>query len=54
MTRERFKEIMNQDNATIWSEDIDKLIEVGITEEDTLKLQTLNWHIEEDYLACFV
>lgn len=39
----------------IWSEDIDNLIEAGITEEDAEKLRLLNWGIQDgDYLYCFV
>lgn len=39
----------------IWSEDIDNLIEKGITEEDVLALAKLNWMVEdESCLACFV
>jgi len=39
----------------IWSEDIDKLIEAGITKEDVLELRKLNWMIEDgSYMACFV
>jgi len=39
----------------IFSEDISKLIESGITEEECIELRSLNWMIEDDdYLACFV
>lgn len=39
----------------IYSEDIEVLIEKGITEEDVKELRRLNWHIEDQtYLACFV
>jgi hypothetical protein len=39
----------------IWSEDIDKLIENGITEEDVKELRRLNWMVNDnDCLACFV
>lgn len=39
----------------IYSEDIDKLIEKGITKEDVTKLALLNWMIQdEEYLYCFV
>ena len=39
----------------IYSVDIEKLIEAGITLEDANKLRELNWIIEDDsYLACFV
>ncbi len=39
----------------IWSEDISKLIEAGITEADCLELRRLNWMVDNGtYLACFV
>jgi hypothetical protein len=39
----------------IYSENIDTLIENGITEEDVIALRELNWMIYEcDYLACYV
>ena len=40
----------------IYSEDIDKLIEAGITEEDCIALRNLNWMIDGDCgcMACFV
>jgi len=40
----------------IYSVDVDKLIEAGITEEDTIALRKLNWMIEKGYdcLSCFV
>lgn len=39
----------------IYSENIDTLIEAGITEEDVIKLRDLNWMVEDEmYLACFV
>ena len=39
----------------VWSEDIDTLIEKGITEEDVVALARLDWWIEDNtYLACSV
>jgi len=39
----------------IFSEDIEMLIENGITEEDVIALRKLNWMIEDGtHLACFV
>ena len=38
----------------IFSEDISKLIDAGITKEDVEELRRLNWMIQDDYLACFV
>ena len=39
----------------IYSVDVDKLIEAGITEEDTEELRALNWMVEEEsYMAHFV
>lgn len=39
----------------IWSEDIEVLIEKGITEEDVKELRRLNWMVEDSsFLACFV
>jgi hypothetical protein len=47
--------ILGTDHDIIYSVDIDKLIEAGITEEDTIKLRDMNWIIEDGcYLACFV
>ena len=47
--------IQGAEHDVIWSEDINKLIEAGITEEDVMELRRLNWMIEdESYLACFV
>lgn len=40
---------------TIYSVDVDKLIEAGITEDDATALRQLNWVVEDDsYLACYV
>lgn len=38
----------------IWSVDVEKAIELNITDEDVTELAKLNWHIEEDCFACFV
>ena len=38
----------------IYSVDVDKLIEAGITEEDAKKLKEINWMIQDDYLACYI
>ena len=38
----------------IYSEDVDKLIENGITLEDAEALRKLNWSIDEDCMSCFV
>lgn len=38
----------------IFSFDIDELIEAGITQEDAKELARLNWHHEDESLACFV
>jgi len=38
----------------IYSEEVDVLIEAGITEKDAKELRRLNWMIYEDGLACFV
>ena len=47
--------IQGAEHDKIYSEDIEVLIEKGITEEDVFKLRKLNWMIEdEQYLACFV
>lgn len=39
---------------TIYSIDVDEIIELGITKEDVIKLSLLNWMIEEGSLSCFV
>ena len=39
----------------VWSEDVEKLIDAGITEEDVKALALLNWCVEDgEYLCCFV
>lgn len=38
----------------IHSESIETLIEAGMKKEEFEELRRLNWHIEDDYLACFV
>jgi hypothetical protein len=37
----------------IYSEDVEVLIEAGITKEDVEMLAKLNWHIEEDCFCHF-
>lgn len=47
--------IQGASHDELWSEDVEKLIEAGITIEDTKKLALLNWVISEnEYLVCFV
>lgn len=38
----------------VWSENVENLIDAGITEEDVKALALLNWMIDEESLACFV
>ena len=46
--------ICGADHDIIWSEDISKLIEAGITQEDVENLCSLGFHIEDHtYLARF-
>jgi len=46
--------IHGAEHDVIYSKSINKLVEAGITIEDTQKLRKLNWRIEDDCLACFV
>lgn len=47
--------IVGAGHDQIYSVDIDKIIEAGITEEDAKKLRGLNWMLSEgEYLSCFV
>ena len=47
--------IQGAEDDMIHSENINTLIEAGITEEDVIKLRELNWMVEDEmYLACFV
>ena len=46
--------IQGAGHDVIWSVDVEKIIELGITKEDVTKLSLLNWIIDGDYLACFV
>ena len=50
------KGIEGADHDIIYSSDIDKLLEAGLTEEDATELRNLNWMIDDegDCLACFV
>lgn len=48
-------EIEGAGKNIIYSVDIKKLIDAGITKEDAIKLRKLNWMVEDgQYLACFV
>jgi hypothetical protein len=46
--------IIGAEHDEIFSVDIDKLIDAGITEEDVLALAKLNWGHQDGYLMCFV
>jgi len=47
--------IQGADHDIIYSEDIEILIEHGMTKKEFVQLRKLNWHIEDGtYLACFV
>ena len=46
--------IQGAGHDVIYSEDIYKLIEKGITEEDIIELSKLNWMVDDESLACFV
>ena len=46
--------VCTAEHDIIYSEDVDVLLEAGITEDDAKKLRDLNWMIDEDCLACFV
>jgi len=48
--------IQGADRGMIISEDIDKLIDAGITVEDVRKLASINWSLDEEdeYLICYV
>lgn len=47
--------IVAAEHDIIYSVDVDKLIEAGISEDDATALRQLNWMVEDDsYLACFV
>ena len=47
--------IQGAGHDVIWSVNVEKIAEAGITEEDVLALIKLNWMVEdESYLACFV
>ena len=49
------KIVQGANHDILYSEDISKLIEKGITEEEVLELRKLNWMVEDNtYLACFV
>ena len=38
----------------IYSANVWEIVEAGITEEDTLELRRLGWHLEDGYLAKYV
>lgn len=38
----------------IWGTGIGKIVNAGITKEDTVLLKKWNWMIDEDSLSCFV
>ena len=38
----------------IYGPDVDELINAGITKEDLISLNQLNWMIKDDSFACFV
>ena len=46
--------ITGAEHDIIFSSSVEKIVEAGITEEDTLKLRNLNWTIQYDSLAHFV
>ena len=47
--------LVGANHDIIYSVDVDKLIEAGITEDDATAFRHLNWMVEDDsYLACFV
>lgn len=48
--------IEGAEHDEIFSVTINRIVEAGITEEDTIKLRKLNWMIDESNtgLACFV
>lgn len=39
---------------TVYSVDVNQLIDAGITKGDVWELRRANWMVEEEYLACFV
>lgn len=46
--------IEGADHDIIYSVDVQKILNAGLTEEDAIKLRDLNWMIQEDGLACYV
>jgi hypothetical protein len=46
--------IGSAEHDIIYSVYTEELAKAGITEEDVIMLRKLNWHIDEDSLACFV
>ena len=44
--------LQGADHDIIYSENVDKLIEAGITEEEVLALNAYGWHIQDsEYIA---
>jgi hypothetical protein len=41
-------------HGIIYSVDVETLFKAGITKEDAIELNLLNWLIEQNHLACFV
>ena len=46
--------IEGAEHDVVYSVDIEELIKAGISEEDVIMLNKLNWMVEDDYLACCV
>ena len=46
--------VESAEHDIIYSASVEKLVNAGITEEDTRKLKELDWMIQYDALACFV
>jgi len=46
--------LQGADHDIIYSVYVSEIIEAGITEEDTLELRLLGWHIEDESLVKFV
>ncbi len=52
---ERNKSLLcGADHDVIYSVDVDKLCENGLTLEDAELLAKLNWFIQDEYLQCYV
>lgn len=46
--------IQAAEHDIIYSEEITKLIDAGITKKDLERLRKLNWLVDEEHLACYV